>query len=60
MGNECIQVSNVLIFVFVVCVLMVIQLPGTQLGYLLGEALTLRAIYYADLVKAWGDVPGTI
>jgi hypothetical protein len=31
--------------------------PGTQLGYLLGEALTLRAIYYADLVKAWGDVP---
>ncbi|WP_426483977.1 RagB/SusD family nutrient uptake outer membrane protein [Flavobacterium sp. 2] len=32
--------------------------PGSQLGYLLGEALTLRAIYYADLVKAWGDVPG--
>ncbi|RZJ53079.1 MAG: RagB/SusD family nutrient uptake outer membrane protein [Flavobacterium sp.] len=31
--------------------------PGTELGYLLGEALTLRAIYYADLVKAWGDVP---
>ncbi|PJJ08816.1 putative outer membrane starch-binding protein [Flavobacterium sp. 1] len=31
--------------------------PGTDLGYLLGEALTLRAIYYADLVKAWGDVP---
>lgn len=31
--------------------------PGTPLGYLLGEALTLRAIYYADLVKAWGDVP---
>lgn len=31
--------------------------PGTELGYLLGEALTLRAIYYADLIKAWGDVP---
>ncbi|RYJ37664.1 RagB/SusD family protein [Flavobacterium anhuiense] len=31
--------------------------PGSDLGYLLGEALTLRAIYYADLVKAWGDVP---
>ncbi|SHM57468.1 RagB/SusD family nutrient uptake outer membrane protein [Flavobacterium saccharophilum] len=31
--------------------------PGTDLGYLLGEALTLRAIYYADLIKAWGDVP---
>jgi starch-binding outer membrane protein, SusD/RagB family len=31
--------------------------PGTELGYLLGEALTLRAIIYSDLVKAWGDVP---
>lgn len=31
--------------------------PGTPLGHLLGEALTLRAVYYADLVKAWGDVP---
>lgn len=31
--------------------------PGSELGYLLGEALTLRAIYYADLVKGWGDVP---
>lgn len=31
--------------------------PGTELGQLLGEALTLRAIYYADLAKAWGDVP---
>jgi hypothetical protein len=30
--------------------------PGTELGQLLGEALTLRAIYYADLLKAWGDV----
>jgi len=32
-------------------------LPGTEMGQLLGEALTLRAIYYADLIKAWGDVP---
>lgn len=31
--------------------------PGTELGQLLGEALTLRAVYYADLLKAWGDVP---
>ncbi|GGF73596.1 RagB/SusD family nutrient uptake outer membrane protein [Wenyingzhuangia marina] len=31
--------------------------PGTELGQILGEALTLRAIYYADLMKAWGDVP---
>jgi hypothetical protein len=31
--------------------------PGTEMGQLLGEALTLRAIYYADLMKAWGDVP---
>jgi len=31
--------------------------PGSDLGYLLGEALTLRAVYYADLLKAWGDVP---
>jgi len=30
--------------------------PGTDLGYLLGESLTLRAIYYADLLKAFGDV----
>jgi starch-binding outer membrane protein, SusD/RagB family len=30
--------------------------PGTEMGQLLGEALTLRAVYYADLVKAWGDV----
>ncbi|RKR11086.1 putative outer membrane starch-binding protein [Flavobacterium sp. 90] len=28
-----------------------------ELGHLLGEALTLRAIYYADLVRNWGDVP---
>ncbi|OWR15103.1 RagB/SusD family nutrient uptake outer membrane protein [Chryseobacterium sp. VAUSW3] len=31
--------------------------PGSELGYLLGEALTLRAVYYSDLVKGWGDVP---
>lgn len=31
--------------------------PGTELGQLLGEALTLRSIYYADLLKTWGDVP---
>jgi len=30
--------------------------PGTELGYLLGEALTLRTIIYADLLKTWGDV----
>lgn len=30
---------------------------GTELGYLLGESLALRAIYYADLLKAWGDIP---
>ena len=30
---------------------------GTALGQYLGEALTLRAIYYADLIKTWGDVP---
>ena len=31
--------------------------PGTELGYLLGESLTLRAVYYADLLKSWGDIP---
>ncbi|TDD94090.1 RagB/SusD family nutrient uptake outer membrane protein [Flavobacterium cellulosilyticum] len=31
--------------------------PGSELGQLLGEALTLRAIYYADLLKSWGDIP---
>lgn len=29
---------------------------GTELGQFLGEALTLRAVYYSDLLKAWGDV----
>lgn len=32
-------------------------LPNTEMGQLLGEALTLRAIYYADLIRNWGDVP---
>lgn len=32
-------------------------LPGTAMGQILGEALTLRAILYADLIRAWGDVP---
>ncbi|HMC01660.1 MAG TPA: RagB/SusD family nutrient uptake outer membrane protein [Flavobacteriaceae bacterium] len=31
--------------------------PDTELGQLLGAALTYRAIYYADLMKTWGDVP---
>jgi hypothetical protein len=30
---------------------------GNEMGMLLGQALTLRAIYYADLLKTWGDVP---
>ncbi|TZF86168.1 RagB/SusD family nutrient uptake outer membrane protein (plasmid) [Pedobacter sp. BS3] len=28
-----------------------------QLAQILGEMLTLRAVVYSDLVKAWGDVP---
>lgn len=28
-----------------------------DMAQLLGEALTLRAIYYADILKTWGDVP---
>lgn len=31
--------------------------PGNEMGQLLGEALTLRAMIYADLTRAWGDVP---
>lgn len=31
--------------------------PGSDMGYLLGASLTLRAVYYADLLKTWGDVP---
>ncbi len=30
---------------------------NAELAQLLGEALTLRAMIYYDLVKAWGDVP---
>jgi starch-binding outer membrane protein, SusD/RagB family len=30
---------------------------GTVMGHLLGEALTLRAMFYYDLIKWWGDVP---
>lgn len=30
---------------------------GSVMGHLLGEALCLRAYYYYDLVKWWGDVP---
>ena len=29
----------------------------SEMAYLLGEALTLRAMIYYDLIKAWGDVP---
>lgn len=28
-----------------------------EMAQLLGESLTLRAIFYNDLVRAWGDVP---
>ncbi len=31
--------------------------PGNTMGYLLGEALTLRAMFYYDLIRWWGDVP---
>jgi len=31
--------------------------PGTDMGQLLGEAITLRAVLYLDLIKGWGDVP---
>ncbi len=30
---------------------------NAQLAQILGEALTLRAMIYYDLIKAWGDVP---
>lgn len=33
------------------------DLNDPSMAYLLGEALTLRAMIYYDLVKAWGDVP---
>ncbi len=31
--------------------------PGNKMGFLLGEALTLRAFFFNDLIKWWGDVP---
>jgi hypothetical protein len=31
--------------------------PGSDFGQLLGESLTLRAIYYADLLRSFGDIP---
>ncbi|MGN0258102.1 MAG: RagB/SusD family nutrient uptake outer membrane protein [Bacteroides sp.] len=30
---------------------------NAELAQLLGEALTLRAVIYLDLIKGWGDVP---
>ncbi len=30
---------------------------NTEMAYLLGECLTLRAQLYYDLIRAWGDVP---
>ncbi len=30
---------------------------GSDMGHLLGEALALRAFFYYDLIKWWGDVP---
>ena len=30
---------------------------GNDMGHYLGEALTLRAYFYYDLIKWWGDVP---
>ncbi len=30
---------------------------SADMAYLLGEALTLRAVMYYDLVRTWGDVP---
>lgn len=31
--------------------------PGSQMGALYAEALTLRAFFYFELIKYWGDVP---
>jgi starch-binding outer membrane protein, SusD/RagB family len=30
---------------------------GNDMGHLLGEALSIRAFFYYDLIKWWGDVP---
>lgn len=34
--------------------------PGNIMGQILGEALTIRAVVYSDLIKAWGDVPARL
>ncbi|WP_373721152.1 RagB/SusD family nutrient uptake outer membrane protein [Bacteroides heparinolyticus] len=34
------------------------DLTNPDFSQLLGEAITLRAVLYLDLVKGWGDVPG--
>lgn len=31
--------------------------PGNLMGYFYGEALALRATFYYDLLRGWGDVP---
>ncbi len=31
--------------------------PGNNMGYFYAEAVALRAIYYYDLLRGWGDVP---
>lgn len=31
--------------------------PGNIMGYFYAEAVALRAVYYYDLLRAWGDVP---
>ena len=33
------------------------DLKDASMKYLLGEALTLRAMVYYDMIKAWGDIP---
>lgn len=33
------------------------DLTNTSMKHLLGEALTLRALHYVDLINMWGDVP---
>ncbi len=33
------------------------DLDDPDMAQFLGEALTLRAVYYLDLIKGWGDVP---
>lgn len=33
------------------------DLTNSNMLQLLGEALTLRALFYVDLINAWGDVP---